>query len=880
MGGGGTRGTLQHRVLDCPRLQCLREECGPATLADVPSDRVPWQVRDAFTTCLFPLNRLQMSQAERPPTEGTFEWVLEQQGYNGHVGGVIYTDGSRRFNHHPDTQRLGWSLVVLDKCNHVVAIARGATPDYVDDIPGAEAWAILQAAAIAAPGSVYRSDCKPCVDAIHAGRAWACAANRPLARIYKQLFHHIDDVPAASFVWMPSHTSAANVDRTRLSNGKFLSHTDRRANALADKHAKIAAASFAVSRQQRDKLREQDKVVTEAARWLGWATWAATHDNDSGGRDSVASRAAAEAVRRRRSNHDTAKSRRGREAGRGPSLREDQSVQQRAAAWTEAAAARGPAVRHQLMISGQVVWCNVCGTFGSQRGRGLAHSCPGPVQVGGTGGRSQQLRRLRAGFHPKDRVSLPAAIPRAEWTDDELSHAQRAMATALWHLEPQNPEGEANADDEAQHDPRHREGPHDGDAKEDDSVAEVLIHTEYGRMCLRHRGQKRPVSQPAISEAQIRLRGIRARVREREHSGHSNDQFELTQELTAVLATTTVRDDLDSSAVRRATERQSADRDHSPASQAHEAPEITGQCDIPIRPARATAAEQTELRDLRRRQAQCGGHPIGYSAEEPQLFDEEEDQLADYHRWIAEGRPEVVVRGRPGPGAWDHPWVVYRVEDEHVPATKRARGGDSRGSVITPPRPNDAQLDTMEVDGGMRPCIPPLPVMTADVLAQLEAVLPPPEATPPSPSAASTARGPAEAGLAPHESPGCKRAISSSATHDSEHAHQGASDSTATVGGRPDGDYNHVCDGGVALPDTGQYRTGATLVQLGTKRNATAMHSPLDDGCQASSKRARIGSVGSRSHSDTLALARRINTTTTTTGADRAAPTATPGSAT
>ena len=177
-------------------------------------------------------------------------------------------------------------------------------------------------------------------------------------------------------------------------------------------------------------------------------------------------------------------------------------------------------------------------------------------------------------------------------------------------------------------------------------------------------------------------------------------------------------------------------------------------------------------------------------------------------------------------------------------------------------RPDVAQLDTMEVDGGsapldddgIRPCIPPLPVMTADVLAQLDAVLPPPEAAP--------------------------RSLSSSSTHDSERAHHGETGATATVDGRPDDDYNHVCDGGVVLPDTGQYRVDATLVQVGTKRSATAMHSPMDDGCQASPKRARIGPVGSRSHSDALVLTRTTNTTTTTTGADRAAPTATPGSVT
>ena len=134
--------------------------------------------------------------------------------------------------------RLGWAFVVLDRLKHVFAIARGVPPEHVRDIPGAEAWALLQATTIALAGSTFKSDCKPCVDAIHAGRSWTCDARRTLARIFRQMFIHIDDVPTSNFTWMPSHTSMAKVGNVRLSNGQLLSHADRRANMLADDHAK------------------------------------------------------------------------------------------------------------------------------------------------------------------------------------------------------------------------------------------------------------------------------------------------------------------------------------------------------------------------------------------------------------------------------------------------------------------------------------------------------------------------------------------------------------------------------------------------------------------------------------------------------------------
>ena len=83
--------------------------------------------------------------------------------------GVFYTDGSRLMNQHADTVRLGWSFVVFGDRGQVLAIAGGSPPSYITDIPGAEAWALVQAARVALLGSCFRSDCKPCVDEIHAG---------------------------------------------------------------------------------------------------------------------------------------------------------------------------------------------------------------------------------------------------------------------------------------------------------------------------------------------------------------------------------------------------------------------------------------------------------------------------------------------------------------------------------------------------------------------------------------------------------------------------------------------------------------------------------------------------------------------------------------
>ena len=104
----------------------------------------------------------------------------------------------------------------------VTAIASGTPPDYITDIPAAEAWALFQATTFAELGSVILSDCEPCVDGIHSGRKVACAANRPLARVMNLIFDNKGLLPDTAFVWMPSHTSAAAVGRTYLGNGQAL----------------------------------------------------------------------------------------------------------------------------------------------------------------------------------------------------------------------------------------------------------------------------------------------------------------------------------------------------------------------------------------------------------------------------------------------------------------------------------------------------------------------------------------------------------------------------------------------------------------------------------------------------------------------------------
>lgn len=82
---------------------------------------------------------------------------------------------------------------------------------------------------------------------------------------------------------------------------------------------------------------------------------------------------------------------------------------------------------HLRMISGQVVWCDRCGAYGTHRGCGLAHPCPGPAVMGSGGGKWQRLRLLRAGRHPKDKIWIGPPVPETAWSSATVSAVNTAL---------------------------------------------------------------------------------------------------------------------------------------------------------------------------------------------------------------------------------------------------------------------------------------------------------------------------------------------------------------------------------------------------------------------------------------------------------------------
>ena len=133
----------------------------------------------------------------------------------------------------------------------------GVPPDWISDIPGAEAWALLQAATGAAPGCKVRVDCLPCAAAVHRGVEWATTDKWKHARVHDMLMKAWDDLDASNLTWMPAHCSDDKAGSVNKGDGTPVTLHDIRGNRLADKYAKMAASAHRVAEGIRLKLRQQ-----------------------------------------------------------------------------------------------------------------------------------------------------------------------------------------------------------------------------------------------------------------------------------------------------------------------------------------------------------------------------------------------------------------------------------------------------------------------------------------------------------------------------------------------------------------------------------------------------------------------------------------------
>ncbi len=364
--------------------------------------------------------------------EGTFEWTVRPPDDDDLPPLTFYTDGSAFDGTSKRLRRCGWALVAVDASGRVVASASGSTPPWVDTVAAAEAWAVLQAARMAAPGTVFKTDCLAVLMAIRAGREKATAPDRPLARTMALIFNYFDDPSTpADVIWMPGHTTAADVGRACLSDGSRLSQVDYMANAKADALAKAAAAARRVPPLARAGSVARDLLCQRFARHIGRMTYVANHAGGPPYRDSDPVPARARLVAERLVHAE----RPPRLGGHLPVPQPDgrwgcHTCWKKAASRANLAKGRctgdvflrwakrdgrltatgcGDSTTHNLQMTGELVWCATCGAYSSQRAVGIMADCRGRPPREGHWGRHTALSRLRRGLHPKTAAPLEAA---------------------------------------------------------------------------------------------------------------------------------------------------------------------------------------------------------------------------------------------------------------------------------------------------------------------------------------------------------------------------------------------------------------------------------------------------------------------------------------
>ena len=231
-------GTLFHRTWICKSLAEPRQKEAPPE--DIARTKLGWGAGDpVWERALAPMPPLPTRKRKE---YAIFHWIIEP--LEGILPpGDVYVDGSALDGPYRQLIRCGWAFVMIDDLGNITAAARGVPPPWIDDIGGAEGWALLQAALHSIPGqNRYLSDCKSGVDVLFAGREKACSAKCKLARVNALVLATFDDDTRPHVVWMPAHKKDEQAGTLTIGNGEPLTLVHILGNRAVDSMAKMAVA--------------------------------------------------------------------------------------------------------------------------------------------------------------------------------------------------------------------------------------------------------------------------------------------------------------------------------------------------------------------------------------------------------------------------------------------------------------------------------------------------------------------------------------------------------------------------------------------------------------------------------------------------------------
>ena len=331
-------------------------------------------------------------------------------------------------------RRAGWAAVLVDKDGLIVAGIYGPCAERFVSSGRAELTAIVMMLKMALPPLTVYTDNQGVLDGISNGPVWCCSSSRPAADLWRQFWARLDDIgqDGIEFKKCKGHATAADAEAGISTD--FL----KTGNDNADHYAG-AGVDMALHEVPSEAHIAQHK---EAVRWYAWLAHMAGEWPKDTQDPSAAALASAEAG-----------SEPGRERARRPTWRSWKPHAEKPHNLAEAfgrvtcnacrryvscasslaclrslvvshcegpVAARAAEANfrlkarqaghsgHNLVKSGGVTWCLICGRYAEKRtGTFADRPCDGPPTD--SGGRATCLRRLKQSKHPKTMSMLPVA---------------------------------------------------------------------------------------------------------------------------------------------------------------------------------------------------------------------------------------------------------------------------------------------------------------------------------------------------------------------------------------------------------------------------------------------------------------------------------------
>ena len=232
---GENPGTLWHHRFQCPATEAQRREWLDHDLL-----QCAWRVKflgekaaETFTRAVLPSPAAVLKQRDYA-TEGQVKWINPPVA--GYITGTVFADGSSLYPAVPELRAAGWALVQVAADGALISAVYGDAPPKEcpeQTVADGEDYAACMLARFGCPPMRVFFDCAATVGAINRGQL-ADRSQHPRAHLWGRYWAAFSGEDVVAYK-TKAHTKESDVERG------ITTHWERRANAHADRYAKLGA---------------------------------------------------------------------------------------------------------------------------------------------------------------------------------------------------------------------------------------------------------------------------------------------------------------------------------------------------------------------------------------------------------------------------------------------------------------------------------------------------------------------------------------------------------------------------------------------------------------------------------------------------------------